>query len=96
MLPPADASPPSSDDDSSARYADDRGSSRSLDEVGAVAVLGAMAMVEQRRRASVAAASELELDPCSSRPCLLEDGDSIATQRRQRLDPSDDVFQKIR
>jgi hypothetical protein len=62
-----------------------RGSSRSLDEVGAVTVLGAM--VEQRKRsASVPAAIELE-GP---------DADAIATQRRDRIDPSNDIFQKIR
>lgn len=83
MPPTVDATLPSPDDDFSAGYADDRGSSRSLDEVGAVAVLGAM--VEQRKRASsVPAASEVD------------DGDSVATQRRQRIAPNDDVFQKIR
>ncbi|MBX3202598.1 MAG: hypothetical protein KF894_31010 [Labilithrix sp.] len=61
---------------------DDRGSSRSLDEIGAVAVLGAM--VEHRRRSSsIRATSEL-------------DADAVATQRRERIHPSDDVFQKIR
>ena len=71
------------DPDYAASFADDRGSSRSLDEVGAVAVLGAM--VEQRKRASAPAFTS-ELD----------DADAVATQRRQRLDPNDDVFQKIR
>jgi hypothetical protein len=85
MPPTVDTTLPSREDDSSARYADDRGSSRSLDEVGAVAVLGAM--VEQRKRASsVPALSELDDG----------DGDAIATQRRPRIDPQDDVFQKIR
>jgi hypothetical protein len=59
-------------------------SSRSLDHVGAVAVLGAM--VEQRRR-------------CSSIPPPndpSDDSDAIATQRRERIAPHDDVFQKIR
>ena len=81
------------EDDSSAcpdADADDRGSSRSLDDVGAVAVLGAM--VEQRKRASsVPALSELLDDGDSD-----GDGDAIATQRRPRLAPHDDVFQKIR
>lgn len=65
-------------------FSDDRGSSRSLDEIGAVAVLGAM--VEQRRRSS-SLPSPSEVDA---------DADAVATQRRERLDPSDDVFQKIR
>ena len=82
MPPTVDAHLSSPHDDFAASLADDRGSSRSLDEVGAVAVLGAM--VEQRKRASAPAASELD------------DGDAVATQRRQRLDPNDDVFQKIR
>ncbi|MBX3212711.1 MAG: hypothetical protein KF850_11805 [Labilithrix sp.] len=60
----------------------DRGSSRSLDEIGAVAVLGAM--VEHRRRSS------------SVPPAREPDTDAVATQRRERIHPSDDVFQKIR
>ena len=82
MPPTEDAVLPSPDSDSSAVY-DDRGSSRSLDEVGAVAVLGAM--VEQRKRASSIPA-----------PSEVDETDAVATQRRPRIDPSDDVFQKIR
>jgi len=89
------------EDDSSAcpdADADDRGSSRSLDDVGAVAVLGAM--VEQRKRASsVPALSELLDDGDSDGDGDGDgdsDGDAIATQRRPRLAPHDDVFQKIR
>jgi len=78
----ADATLPSADDCADV-YAEDRGSTRSLDEVGAVTVLGAM--VEQRRRASSIPA-----------PSEVEDADSVATQRRERIDPNDDVFQKIR
>lgn len=86
MPPTVDTTLPSRADESSA-LADDRGSSRSLDEVGAVAVLGAM--VEQRKRASsVPALSELDSDD--------DDGDAVATQRRPRLDPQHDLFQKIR
>ncbi|MBX3209216.1 MAG: hypothetical protein KF764_29560 [Labilithrix sp.] len=78
------AAPDSDADAYSDGSSDDRGSSRSLDEIGAVAVLGAM--VEQRRRSSsIPSPSELDVD-----------ADAIATQRRQRLDPNDDVFQKIR
>jgi hypothetical protein len=66
---------------------EDRGSSRSLDEVGPLAVLEAM--VEQRKRsASIPATCELD-DSLSGE-------DAIATQRRERLEPGDDVFQKIR
>jgi len=71
--------------DDCAHATDDRGSSRSLDEVGAVAVLGAM--VEHRKRAS-SIPPEPERDD--------RDTDAIATQRRERIHPSDDVFQKIR
>ncbi|MDF2693453.1 MAG: hypothetical protein K0S65_1836, partial [Labilithrix sp.] len=52
MLPSADPH------DAPAEFSEDRGSSRSLDEIGAVTVLGAM--VEQRRRSSIPAASEVE------------------------------------
>ncbi len=83
MPPTVDATLPSSDLDRSAAVAEDRGSSRSLDEVGAVAVLGAM--VEQRKRASSIPA-----------PSEVDDADAIATQRRPRIDPNEDVFQKIR
>jgi len=84
MPPTADATLPSTDDDyDAASYPDDRGSSRSLDDVGAVAVLGAM--VEQRKRSSSIPA-----------PSELDDADAVATQRRPRIDPNDDVFQKIR
>lgn len=69
-----------------ARVEEDRRSSRSLDEVGPLAVLGAM--VEQRRRsASLTAARELD---------DVQGDDAVATQRRERLKPGDDVFQKIR
>lgn len=61
---------------------------RSLNEVGPLAVLEAM--VEQRKRfASVPATCELD-------GSLNSDDDEIATQRRDRLEPGDDVFQKIR
>ncbi len=46
------------------------------------AVLGAM--VEHRRRSS------------SVPPAREPDTDAVATQRRERIHPSDDVFQKIR
>ena len=62
---------------------DDDVSSRSLEDVGATAVLGAM--VEQRRRSS-------SVPP----PLEADDSDVIATQRRDRIAPNDDVFQKIR
>jgi molybdopterin synthase catalytic subunit len=61
---------------------DEDSSSRSLDDIGAVTVLEAM--VEQRRRGSSVPALETD------------DADAIATQRRERIAPNDDVFQKIR
>jgi hypothetical protein len=73
-------------------FADDRGSSRSLDEIGAVAVLGAM--VEQRRRSSAPAACEIEDDLRSDEDD--DDSDVVATQRRPALDPTCDAFMKIR
>lgn len=72
---------------------DDRGSSRSLDEIGALAVLGAM--VEQRRRSSAPAACELG-DFDSNDDDDDDDSDVIATQRRPAVDPSCDAFMKIR
>jgi hypothetical protein len=63
-------------------------SARSLDKVGALTVLEAM--VEQRRRSSGNLAA---VHPAGySR----DDADAVATQRRERLDPDHDVFQKIR
>jgi hypothetical protein len=62
----------------------DLSSSRSLEEIGAVSVLGAM--VEQRRRYS----SMLEELPRE------DDEDAIATQKREAIDPSCDAFIKIR
>lgn len=85
---PHAAAPPSSPE-----LSDDRSSSRCLlDEIGAATVLGAM--VEHRRYSSSsnvlspAAPSELEANA--------DDADAVATQRRPRLDPSSDLFQKIR
>ena len=79
------AAPPSSPE-----LSDDRSSSRCLDEIGAATVLGAM--VEQRRpcssSSSTLAPSELETNA--------DDADAVATQRRPRLDPNSDLFQKIR
>lgn len=74
--------------------ADDEASWRSLDEVGAAAILGAM--VEQRRRASSdlpGTGEAFEADPTAP---PWDDSDAIATQRRERIAPGDDVFQKIR
>lgn len=66
---------------------DSEADDRNLDAVGAVAVLGAM--VEQRRRASsFPLPGPRELDDASEAP--------IAAQRRPRIDPSEDMFQKIR
>ncbi|HVH45885.1 MAG TPA: hypothetical protein VM925_26205 [Labilithrix sp.] len=80
-----DATPPLSTLAFSDTGSTDRASDLSLDEIGAVAVLGAM--VEQRKRsASVPAECEVEA----------LDADAVATQRRPRLDPSDDLFQKVR
>lgn len=82
---PHAAAPPSSPE-----LSDDRASSRCLDEVGATTVLGAM--VEQRRHSSsrTLAPSEPEANADDA------DADAVATQRRPRLDPNSDLFQKIR
>ena len=84
---PHAAAPPSSPE-----LSDDRSSSRCLDEIGAATVLGAM--VEQRRHSSsrTLAPSELEGNADDADA----DADAVATQRRPRLDPSCDLFQKIR
>jgi hypothetical protein len=63
-------------------------SARSLEEVGALTVLEAM--VEQRRRSSG------NLPAVLPAGATRNDADAVATQRRERLDPDHDVFQKIR
>lgn len=80
MLPPADVS----SNELEGALSDDS-SSRCLDDVGAVTVLEAM--VEQRRRWST-------IPPAHSGDDA--DSDAIATQKRERIAPNDDVFQKIR
>jgi hypothetical protein len=55
---------------------------RTLDESGAAAILDSIA--EPRRATSTIP------------PALSSDDDEVATQRRERIAPSDDVFQKIR
>jgi hypothetical protein len=93
MPPTADATllPPPHDYGFADDLADDRGSSRSLDEIGAVTVLGAM--VEQRRRSRPAAcevSDDLTVDDDE------DDSDVVATQRRPAVDPTCDAFMKIR
>lgn len=76
--------PPADDDGPPSSFVGDRGSSRSLDEVGAFAVLGAM--VEQRRRAS-SIPPPAELD---------EVAHPAVAPRSPDVEPNDDVFQKNR
>ncbi|MBN9160834.1 MAG: hypothetical protein BGO98_45745 [Myxococcales bacterium 68-20] len=86
---PHAAAPPSPPE-----LSDDRASSRCLDEVGAATVLGAM--VEQRRHSSSRTLAPSEPEANADDADAGADADAVATQRRPRLDPNSDLFQKIR